>query len=111
MRRMVYPGNTGVAPRTGMVLAPQWGQNTAVAGTSVRQRGQLVVGSWTSPATFASYPPPADVERRRLPRLLVRGCPRGHQHASSSRSRWRVHVVGMGRGLADCSYGSSPGED
>jgi hypothetical protein len=35
MRKMVYPGNTGVAPRTGIVLAPQFPQNTAVAGTSM----------------------------------------------------------------------------
>ena len=48
---MAYPGNTGTAPRAGMVLAPQFGQNTVVAGSSMRQRGQLVVDSSTSPAT------------------------------------------------------------
>ena len=42
---MVYPGSTGVAPRAGIVLVPQFGQNTAIAGTSTRQRGQLVVAS------------------------------------------------------------------
>ena len=70
---MVYPGSTGVAPRTGIVLAPQFGQNTAVAGTSMRQRGQLVVGSLTSPTTSSHYPPRTDIERRQLLQLLVRG--------------------------------------
>jgi hypothetical protein len=61
---MVYPGSTGIAPRTGMVLAPQFGQNTAVAGTSMWQRGQIVVGSLTSPATVLHYPTRAVDERR-----------------------------------------------
>ena len=75
---MVYPGSTGVAPRAGIVLAPQFGQNTAVAGTSMRQRGQLVVDSSTSPATSLHYPSQADIELDGLAtigQICVSPCP------------------------------------
>ena len=84
---MVYPGSTGVAPRAGMVLAPQFGQNTAVAGTSMRQRGQLVVDSSTSPATYLHYPSQADIERVGVSCYWAHGSHRSRNKASRRRSQ------------------------
>ena len=47
-----------------MVLDPQCGQNTAVAGTSMRQRGQLVLASSNIPPTPPQYPQPVGDEHR-----------------------------------------------
>ena len=94
---MVYPGSAGVAPRTGIVLAPQFGQNTAVAGTSTRQRGQLVVGSLTSPTTFSHYPPRTDIERRQLLPLLVRGPHLQSRNEAARRRSRRSRGTGKAR--------------